>query len=46
VFNKKGVAMFAVAAVITLLLLALAGSDVFVSQYDSEELSSMGVQEK
>jgi hypothetical protein len=46
VFIKKGVAMFAVAAVITLLLLALAGSDVFVSQYDSEELSSMGVQEK
>jgi hypothetical protein len=43
---KKGVAMFAVAAVITLLLLALAGSDVFVSQYDSEELSNMGVQEK
>jgi len=38
--------MFAVAAVIALLLLALAGSDVFVSQYDSEELSNMGVQEK
>jgi hypothetical protein len=43
---KKGVAMFAVAAVISLLLLALAGSDVFVSQYSPEELSSMGVQEK
>ncbi len=38
--------MFAIAAVISILLLALAGSDVFVSQYNSEELSSMGVQEK
>jgi hypothetical protein len=38
--------MFAVAAVISILLLALAGSDVFVSQYNSEELNSMGVQEK
>jgi hypothetical protein len=43
---KKGVAMFAVAAVISILLLALAGSDVFVSQYNSEELNNMGVQEK
>lgn len=38
--------MFAVAAVISILLLALAGSDVFVSSYNSEELSNMGVQEK
>lgn len=38
--------MFAVAAVISILLLALAGSDVFVAQYNSEELSNMGVQEK
>jgi hypothetical protein len=45
VFIKKGVAMFA-AALITLVLLALAGSDVFVSQYNAEELSSMGVQEQ
>lgn len=45
-FIKKGVAMFAVAAVITLVLLALAGSDVFVSQYNSEELSNMGVQKQ
>ena len=46
VFIKKGVAMFAVAAVISFLLFALAGSDVFVSSYNSEELSNMGVQEK
>ena len=46
VFIKKGVAMFAVAAVISVLLLALAGSDVFVSQYNSEELSNMGIQEE
>jgi hypothetical protein len=38
--------MFAVAAVVSILLLALAGSDVFVSQYNSDELSNMGVQEK
>jgi hypothetical protein len=38
--------MFAIAAVVSLLLLALAGSDVFVSQYNPEELNNMGVQEK
>ncbi len=38
--------MFAIVAVITILLLALAGSDLFVSQYNAEELSNMGVQEK
>jgi hypothetical protein len=38
--------MFAIAAVMSVLLLALAGSDVFVSQYNPEELSNMGVQEK
>ena len=45
-FIKKGVVMFAVAAVISFLLFALAGSEVFVSSYNSEELSNMGVQEK
>jgi hypothetical protein len=38
--------MFAIAAVISILLLALAGSDVFVSSYNSDELNRMGVQEK
>ena len=38
--------MFVIAAVISMLLLALAGSDVYVSQYDPEELSNMGVQEQ
>jgi hypothetical protein len=43
---EKGVSMFAIAAVISILLFALAGSDVFVSSYNSDELNSMGVQEK
>ena len=38
--------MFALAIVVAVLLLALAGSEMFVSQYSSEELSNMGVQEK
>ncbi len=38
--------MFVLAAVIVLLLLALAGSSLFVEQYSQEELSNMGVQEQ
>ena len=38
--------MFALAIVVAVLLLALAGSEMFVSQYSPEELSNMGVQEK
>ena len=38
--------LFVVAVVVILLLLALAGADLFVSQYNSDELSNMGVQEK
>ncbi len=39
--------MFIFAAVVTLfLLLALAGSDLFVAQYSQDELSNMGVQEQ
>ena len=38
--------MFVLAVVVVILLLALAGSDLFVSQYSPDELSSMGVQEK
>ena len=32
--------------VVVLLLLVLAGADLFVAQYNSDELSNMGVQEK
>ena len=38
--------MFVVAVVVILLLLVLAGADLFVSQYNPDELSNMGVQEK
>lgn len=38
--------MLVFAAVVTLLLLALAGFDMFVEQFSPEELSKMGVQEK
>ena len=38
--------MFVLAAVVIVLLLALAGSDMFVSQYSQDELSNMGVQEQ
>jgi len=38
--------MFVVAVVVILLLLVLAGADLFVAQYNSDELSNMGVQKK
>jgi hypothetical protein len=38
--------MFVLAVVATILLLALAGSDLFVAQFSPDELSSMGVQEQ
>ena len=38
--------LFVLAGVVVLLLLVLAGADLFVSQYNSDELSNMGVQEK
>ena len=38
--------LFVLAVVVILLLLVLAGADLFVSQYDSDELSNMGVQEQ
>jgi len=37
--------MFIVAAIISFLCLALAGSDLFVSQFNPDELSNMGVQQ-
>ena len=38
--------LFVLAAVVVLLLLVLAGADLFVSQYNSDELSNMGIQKK
>ena len=44
--KERSCIMFVLAVVVTLLLLALAGSDLFVAQYSPDELSNMGVQEK
>jgi len=38
--------MFVIAIVVTILLLAVAGSDLFIAQYSPDELSNMGVQEQ
>ena len=38
--------LFVLAVVVVLLLLVLAGADLFVAQYDSDELSNMGVEER
>ena len=38
--------LFVLAVVVVLLLLVLAGADLFVSQYNPDELSNMGVQEQ
>jgi Tfp pilus assembly protein PilN len=48
IFNKrKELQMFFIlAVVVVLLLLVLAGVDLFVAQYNSDELSNMGVQER
>ena len=44
--KERSCIMFVLAVVVVILLLALAGSDLFVSQYSPDELSNMGVQEK
>ncbi len=38
--------MFVIPIVVTILLLALAGSDLFIAQYSPDELSNMGVQKQ
>jgi hypothetical protein len=38
--------LFVLAVVVVLLLLVLAGADLFVAQFNSDELSNMGVQEE
>jgi hypothetical protein len=46
-YQRKELPMFFIlAVVVVLLLLALAGADLFVAQYNSDELSNMGVQEQ
>jgi hypothetical protein len=44
--QERSYIMFVFAAVVTVILLALAGSDMYVSQYSPDELSNMGVQEQ
>ena len=38
--------MFIVAVVLVPLLLVLAGADLYVAQYNADELSNMGVEEQ
>jgi hypothetical protein len=38
--------LFVLAIVVVLIFLVLAATDLFVAQYNSDELSNMGVQEK
>lgn len=38
--------MFVFVGVVVVLLLALAGSDLYIAQYSQDELSNMGVQEQ
>ncbi len=38
--------MFVLAAIISFLLLALAGSELFVAQYNPDELSNMGIHDR
>ena len=44
--KERSCTMFVLAAVVIVLLLALASSDMFVAQYSQDELSNMGVQEQ
>jgi hypothetical protein len=46
IYQERSCKMFIIAAIISLLWLVLAGSDLFVSQYNADELSNMGVQQK
>ena len=44
--KERSCTMFVFAAVVVVLLLALASSDMFLAQYSQDELSNMGVQEQ
>jgi len=43
--KERSCQMF-IAIVVSLLLFGLAGADLFVAQYNSDELSNMGVEQK
>ena len=45
-YSKKGVTMFILAVLICLALLAIVSGDWFLSQFDPDELSDMGVQKR
>lgn len=44
--KERSCIMFVIPVVVTILLLALAGSDLFIAQYSPDELSNMGVQDQ
>jgi hypothetical protein len=43
---RKEAAMYILAAVIIVLLIALAGAELFLAQFNADELSNMGVEKK
>jgi hypothetical protein len=45
-FKEKGVAMFILAVLICLALLAIVSGDWYLSQFNADELSDMGVQKR
>jgi hypothetical protein len=45
-YSKKGVAMFILAVLICLALLAIVSGDWYLSQFNADELSDMGVQKR
>jgi hypothetical protein len=45
-YYRKEAAMYILAAVIIVLLIALAGAELFLAQFNADELSNMGVEKK
>jgi len=43
---RKEAAMYIIAAVIVILLIVLASADLFLSQFNADELSNMGVEKR
>jgi hypothetical protein len=41
---RKEAAMYILAAVVAILLIALAGAELFLAQFNADELSNMGVE--
>jgi uncharacterized membrane protein len=44
VYIGKEAAMYILAAVVVILLIVLAGAELFLSQFNADELSNMGVE--